>query len=820
MILVSLLLGSTQAHALCFATGAFEASTLCWNPVNPAPARFDTEQLVWNPDGQEYLALGIGGAILASPDGSNWTPRNSGTIQNLYGGLWDGARYVVVGDGGLVLTSPDGVTWTPRITNTRLRLLDIAWSGSTYVIVGERGLVLYSQDAVNWSQTTVLSLTRRPVLYGVLWHNDRFVAVGSSTTIISSDNGVDWAEHNYAPLVADEPPPPILRDIAVSNNGVFVAVGGSGAIYRSSNGFDWEAAPPIASHTDARLRAVVRTGGPTPRFLAVGDDGSSDLPLILGSEDGRIWSEVGALPPADDLQTLKTIAYNGTSQIVIGGNRHLFHASPTDLDWIMATTPADLATTINDLGTAPFAAPLHLAVGDEGRLLTSTNGFDWTPANSGTDRRLNAVTARGGDAPRAVAVGEEGTILYSDDGSAWNAANVPGGVQASLTAVAFGDNRFIAVGLAGTVLSSADGADWIVTNIGGLGVDLQGVAFGLVDNSPLFIAVGNSGAVLTSTDGVDWISRPAPVTGTLRAVIWNADEQDPRFVAVGGTAGTLPAATVIHSTNGSNWTAAQDLPTPTPALLDVAWNGRQYLAVSDQGRILRSTTGQGWTTLGSPRENDVVPRLNTAAWTGTHFLTAGAGGAIFNSGGVDLAVDVDADVSVSEDDDPSFGRAGALKVYRFTVSNIGNVDAVNVQFIYTLPPEITQSIGPQLSPANWTCVVFGGGTGLSCNTGRLIAGTEAVTIEISVPLPDEGDQTIVHGLEVPAAAIDDVQPANNVLTVATRVGARTAPGLPSPDTDFSSRGTFGSLDLTSLLLAGLAALALRRFGRRPRHLTA
>jgi hypothetical protein len=829
---LSLLLASMlvpgQASALCFNTGQFQAQTLCWNPVSPVPDAFDIEHVVWNPDGPEYLAVGGGGAILASPNGIDWTPRDSGTVQNLYGGLWDGSRYVLVGDGGLVLTSPDGVAWTSRVTNTRLRLLDIASNGNAtrYVAVGERGIVLTSTDAENWSSTTVLSLSRRPVLYAVAWHNNRFVAVGSSTTIISSTDGVDWIEHNYTPIAAGQPLPPILRDIAVSATGVFVAVGSSGTVFTSSNGTDWAEAPQIQGHLNARLRGVVRAGN---RFLAVGDDGAADEPLLLASTTGQDWSVPGNLPVNIGLETLKTIAYNGSDTLVTGGNRHLLRALAADLDWEPTTSDPGLVSTLNDLQLADFPSPLYLAAGADGTVLSSADGLDWAAGNSGTNDTLNRLAVGdSGIATRVVAVGDNATILYSDDGEVWQAADITQETSANLSGVTFGNELFVAVGAGGTIVSSTDGAVWNLVDAG-FAMDLHDVAFALVGDSPLYVAVGAGGAVLTSVNGAGWTLQESKTNGALNAVLWNADDQDPLFVAVGQTAGGTPTAAAIYSSDGTDWTVAA-IPAPQPPAIPaipplraVAWNGRQFLAASDRGVLLRSQSGRGWTALGAVRQdgtgnNEILPRINAVAWTGNRFLAAGEDGRIVSSGGVDVAVGVDDDLSVSEDDDPGFALAGLDKEYRFTISNIAILDAMNVQFTYTLPPEVTQSLAlAQVeAPDNWTCVLTGGGAGLSCNTGRLAAGTgDAATIGITVAIPADSDSTITHLVEVDPVQINDTQPGNNVLAVVTRIGPRAAPGLPSPDTDFSSRGAFGGLDLMSLLLLALAVALGRASTRRP-----
>jgi photosystem II stability/assembly factor-like uncharacterized protein len=55
--------------------------------------------------GSQAVAVGAGGAIYTSTDGTAWTARNSGTSANLNGISRTGFGYVAVGAGGVNLTA-------------------------------------------------------------------------------------------------------------------------------------------------------------------------------------------------------------------------------------------------------------------------------------------------------------------------------------------------------------------------------------------------------------------------------------------------------------------------------------------------------------------------------------------------------------------------------------------------------------------------------------------------------------------------------------------------------------------------------------------
>ena len=69
-----------------------------------------------------------------------------------------------------------------------------------------------------------------------------------------------------------------------------------------------------------------------------------------------------------------------------------------------------------DTTTTTTSSPLFVAVGDNGTILTSSDGTTWTSRTSGTTEYL-----RGGAYGNStlVVVGASGTILTSSDGTTW-----------------------------------------------------------------------------------------------------------------------------------------------------------------------------------------------------------------------------------------------------------------------------------------------------------------------------------------------------------------------------------------------------------------
>ena len=66
--------------------------------------------------------------------------------------------------------------------------------------------------------------------------------------------------------------------------------------------------------------------------------------------------------------------------------------------------------------TPTTSSPLFVGVGDNGTILTSSDGTTWTSRTSGTSNKLRGVTYGNST---FVAVGNSGTILTSSDATAW-----------------------------------------------------------------------------------------------------------------------------------------------------------------------------------------------------------------------------------------------------------------------------------------------------------------------------------------------------------------------------------------------------------------
>lgn len=173
----------------------------------PAPAGFNSDLYAVtgyaanlnNPGNPalRWVAVGAGGASVYSTDGAIWTvgnPVNSNSQANpnnhaLRSLTQVAGTFFAVGDAGTILSGTDGITWTSRTSGT-INNLNGMTHGSTYVAVGDNGTILTSPDGVTW--TTRVSGTAN-ILRQASSILNTYVAVGDSGTVATStDGGATW----------------------------------------------------------------------------------------------------------------------------------------------------------------------------------------------------------------------------------------------------------------------------------------------------------------------------------------------------------------------------------------------------------------------------------------------------------------------------------------------------------------------------------------------------------------------------------------------------------------------------------------------------
>jgi hypothetical protein len=294
-------------------------------------------------------------------------------------GLSDDVWCVAYADGtfaattsqGKVLTSTDGLTWSSQTVAQGTWLVSIAYGNGKWVAVGAGGAILVSSDLQTWVSATSVTPNK---LNGVLYNGAVWAAVGEADTIITSPDAITWT---VQPVPASLGLSGFLHGITWDSvNNVFLITGSESGNNTSpygnyAGGIMLQLSPtgsPAISETlpptASPLEAVMYEAGLTPNTIAVGDGGI----VLSGSYNGG----------APAFSMVPNVTYRGLTY----GNGY----------WV--------------------------AAGDQGTLLSSVDGINWTQRFSGdspsalsTSTLLSAAYSE--TLQRFVATGTGGTILAS-----------------------------------------------------------------------------------------------------------------------------------------------------------------------------------------------------------------------------------------------------------------------------------------------------------------------------------------------------------------------------------------------------------------------
>jgi len=335
----------------------------------------------------------------------------------------------------------------------------------------------------------------------------------------------------------------------------------------------------------------------------------------LVSVDGLSWEE----QTWEGIGRLSDVVFNRDGFLAVGEDG-LVASSVDGYVWSFQDPPTDFdvwGVTEMDGG--------YLAVGEDGFMMSSPDGSDWTQLSAksfdvGGSWEINELATNGAT---IVGVGEFMMIITGRHDTEWDRRYSPA-TDGELYSVIWNGAAFWTAGSAG-VMGSIDGVHWAWKL---LDYDLD--LFDIVWNGSLFVAVGwdhfragERKVVLTSRDGHDWSSQYFEFDGNLFTVGWTGST----FVAAGS------GANYLTSTDGETWQQhpwAEDL-----ELTDMAWNGRRLVAVGfrdEVGGLIRSTV-DGVVWLDSLLPETPVSSFDDVTWTGTHFVAVSrsSGDLIFTS---------------------------------------------------------------------------------------------------------------------------------------------------------------------------------------------
>jgi len=304
--------------------------------------------------------------LLSSPDGINWTPKDS-TQHEIHRGFASSAsQSVVVGNAGIIKSSSNLRQWTNRISGTLNTILDMVSIGNQVVAVGENGEILTSIDGYSWASRNS-GITAN--LHAITWTGSLLVAVGGEFgeiqdgVILSSSDGISWTNRTPTSSLG------MITNVSWTGSQL-VAVGANGLILTSPNGIDWTSRN---STTNNWLWAIDAS---SDLIVATGYYGT----IIISSDGGISWTRIDGMDKNIDLFGT---TWTGSSFLVAGGT------------FRSAEGPKE----------------------DTGIIFTSTDGMNWTAIDPGVNGVLYDIEWTG---TKFLAVTGNSYLLTSSDANAWN----------------------------------------------------------------------------------------------------------------------------------------------------------------------------------------------------------------------------------------------------------------------------------------------------------------------------------------------------------------------------------------------------------------
>lgn len=279
-----------------------------------------------------------------SGDGSNWSYNLVGDRAEHLRGIECNASgdCVAVGDNGLVFYSSDGINWSAGTSLHADRLRGVAYGNNRWVMVGVSndysvGVIYYSDDGgATWK--TGSSSDQFYNLGEVTYGNGIFIAVSQMAQQFWSSDGATWNQIDLqqSPSITNTSGP-WLNDIVFDSNNTWVGVGENGLLLYTSDPTDDTAWHQANKPTAKALGAVDYGKG---KYIAVSGE-NSNIPTMLKSADGQVWSEV-TLP--SDFMALSHpfvgIAYGNDLWVSVSGRGDYLISTDLGKTWNMVVKDA------------------------------------------------------------------------------------------------------------------------------------------------------------------------------------------------------------------------------------------------------------------------------------------------------------------------------------------------------------------------------------------------------------------------------------------------------------------------------------------------
>jgi hypothetical protein len=161
---------------------------MSWTQPSTAPTT-NLTNIARGSSGTPIFAVGPGGSVFSSTNGTIWTDRTSALNASgvdLAGAAVATNNVIVVGNGASVghvfRTTDGGMTWSSDL-QLPSPINAVTHTGNAFVVVGPGGFIASSADGASWNRGQALSMN----LSGVNAGGSKLVAVGAGATIVTGN---------------------------------------------------------------------------------------------------------------------------------------------------------------------------------------------------------------------------------------------------------------------------------------------------------------------------------------------------------------------------------------------------------------------------------------------------------------------------------------------------------------------------------------------------------------------------------------------------------------------------------------------------------
>ena len=383
------------------------------------PTEVDNISITWN--GTTYLGASNNPSyseIITSIDGSAWaTIKLSTNPVNVTDIIYAGGFYVITTNNAAtpIYRSSTGSTWTSTGLGSSVSLNSVAYYAPLllWVAVGEN--IVTSTNTSAWTETyttpaNYLNVQLVTSFNGVAGINSTsfsgFISVGKGQRLVAgyaidtnliaiSTTGYNWT---LLPSLTTKG----FNGITNSSN-LIIAVGEDGLIYSSVNGNLWQGVSETlvyGTFVAGNIVSVQSTAG----FVV------NDIVRFTSSFDNIVLSTSYYIKAiVSTSQVTLSLTLGGTA-ITLGGG------TPNNSVTLTQMYHYPELYTLNDV---LYANSIYIAVGNNGTIRTSSDGYVWTTRTSGTVENLNGILYNTNDSVWII-VGDNNVILQgTSNGITW-----------------------------------------------------------------------------------------------------------------------------------------------------------------------------------------------------------------------------------------------------------------------------------------------------------------------------------------------------------------------------------------------------------------